>query len=319
MGRPGVVVVCRADRACEEVEPLRAIADISVVRTAGELRAALPGTEVMFLNDVRSTLVKEVGPGGLRWIQSSGVGVDALLTPEVIDSGVTVTIARGICERPIAEWVLAAVLLAAKDLRTTIGNQGRQVWLHRESRSLLGRRAVLLGPGPIGVEIALLLRAAGMTVDVVGRRHREDGILGSVHGLDELDDLLPIADDVILALPLNASTRRIMSRERIDLMRSDAQLINVGRGGLVDEPALLEALEGRRIGGAALDVFEVEPLPSEHPFWTMPNVLVSPHMSGDLVGWRDDVVRLFAENLERWQRGDQLLHVVNLGEHPVER
>ncbi len=317
MGRLRVVVVCRADRACEEVEPLREIADIAVVRTADELRAQLPGTEVMFLNDVRSRLIKEVGPGGLRWIQASGLGIDALLTPEVLESGLTVTVARGVCERPIAEWVLSAVLMVVKDLRTTLELQRERRWIHRETRSLLGRRAVLLGAGPVGVEIALLLRAVGLSVDVVARRRRDDPSLGPVLGLEDLDALLPHADDVVLALPLNSSTRGIMSAERLGRIAPGANLVNVGRGGLVDETALIAALENGHLGGAALDVFDVEPLPVDHPLWAMPQVLVSPHMSGDLVGWRDDVVRLFAGNLERWERGEPLAHVVDLGRHAV--
>lgn len=317
MARPRVVVVCRADRACEEVEPLRELADVSVVRTADELREQLPGTEVMFLNDVRSTLIKEVGPGDLRWIQSSGLGVDALLTPEVLASGLTVTIARGVCERPIAEWVLSAVLMFVKDMRTTLDLQRARKWVHRDTRPLLGRHAVLLGAGPVGAEIALLLRAAGLTVDVVARNRRDDPLLGPVLGLQDLDTLLTYADDVILALPLNASTRRIMDADRLAHIGPGAQLVNVGRGGLVDEQALIAALQSGHLAGAALDVFDVEPLPSNHPFWLMPQVLVSPHMSGDLVGWRDDVVRLFADNLARWQRGEPLNHIVDLNQHPV--
>lgn len=317
MGRLRVVVVCRDDRACEEVEPLREIADIAVVRTADELRAQLPGTEVMFLNDVRSRLIKEVGPGGLRWIQASGLGVDAVLTPEVLESGLTVTVARGVCERPIAEWVLSAVLMVVKDMRTTLELQRERRWIHRETRSLLGRRAVLLGAGPVGVEIALLMRAAGLSVDVVARRRRDDPSLGPVLGLEDLDALLPHADDVVLALPLNSSTRGIMSAERLGRFAPGANLVNVGRGALVDETALIAALESGHLGSAALDVFDVEPLPVDHPFWAMPQVLVSPHMSGDLVGWRDDVVRLFAGNLDRWERGEPLAHVVDLGRHMV--
>lgn len=317
MRHPRVLVVCRADRACEEVEPLREVADIVLVRTSEELRAALPGTEVMFLNDVRSTLIKEVGPGDLRWIQSSGLGVDALLTPAVLASGLTVTVARGVCERPIAEWVLTAILMFVKDMRTTFGLQLERKWLHRDTRPLRARRAVLLGAGPVGTEIALLLRAAGLTVDVVARNRRDDPVLGPVLGLQELDTVLTYADDVILALPLNASTRRIMDGERLARIAPGAHLVNVGRGGLVDESALIGALESGRLAWASLDVFDVEPLPPDHPFWAMPQVLVSPHMSGDLVGWRDDVVRLFADNLRRWQRGEPLNHVVDLNQHPV--
>lgn len=297
---------------------LRDVADLSVVRSAGEYEAALPGVEVMFLNDVRSTFVRQVGPGRLRWVQSSGLGVDALLTPEVISQGVTVTVSRGVCERPIAEWVLAAILLFVKDLRATIDLQRGAQWVHRESLPLSGRRVVVLGAGPVGAEIVSLLRSVGMDVQAVARRSRVEEALGQVRGLDELDLLLPEADDVVLALPLNASTRGLIGSDRLRRLKRGAHIVNVGRGPLVDESGLLDLLRQGLLAGAALDVFDVEPLPADHPFWTMPQVLVSPHMSGDLVGWRDEVVRMFAENLERWERGEPLAHVADLSQHPLE-
>jgi phosphoglycerate dehydrogenase-like enzyme len=174
---------------------------------------------------------------------------------------------------------------------------------------------VLLGPGPVGRETAKLLRAAGMVVDVVGRRAREDAELGHVHAIDELDELLPSADDLVLALPLTEATRGIIDARRLALMRPGARVINVGRGALVVEDALLAAVRDGHLGAAALDVFEQEPLPSDHPFWAMDNVLVSPHMSGDLVGWRARVVDRFAANLRRWVAGEPLADVVDLRAH----
>lgn len=288
------------------------MAEVHVVRSAEELRAALPGAEILFLNNVRSTWLKEVGPGSLRWIHSSGIGVDALLTREIVDSGVTVTISRGVCERPIAEWVLGVLLLTAKDLRTTIDLQREQRWVHRETQPILGRRVALLGAGEVGRQIAGLLRAAGLDVEVFGRTARKDVELGLISGLDDLDAALPHKDDVVLALPLNAATRGIIGARRLRLMRPGSTLVNVGRGHLIDEDALVRALESGHLGGAALDVFYDEPLPPAHPFWSMGNVLVSPHMSGDIVGWRDDVVRLLMQNLARWQAGEPLLHVTDL-------
>jgi phosphoglycerate dehydrogenase-like enzyme len=226
-----------------------------------------------------------------------------------------VTISRGVCERPIAEWVLAVLLMFAKDLRRTLEFQRAARWVHREAEPLDGRRVLLLGPGPVGREITTLLRAAGMIVDVVGRSDREDPVLGLVHAISQLDRLLPAADDVVLALPLNDSTRETIDARRLALMRRGARLVNVGRGALVDETALLAAARDRHLDAVALDVFEQEPLPAEHPFWTLDNVLVSPHMSGDLVGWRERVVDRFAANLRRWINGEPLVDVVDLRDH----
>jgi len=315
MARPKVIVICPPERDAPPVDRLRDEADFVVVRTADELRAAQPGVEILFLNDFRSDLLRIVGPGDLRWIHTSSIGVDALLTTEIIESGVTVSTSRDVCERPIAEWVLGVLLLFAKDLRRTLEYQRVATWVHRETEPLLGRRVLLLGAGPVGRETAKLLRAAGVRVDVVARRARQDAELGAIAAIDELDELLPLADDLVLALPLTQATRGIVDARRLALMRPGARVVNVGRGALIVEAALLAAVRDGQIGAAALDVFEQEPLPSTHPLWTLDSVLVSPHMSGDLVGWRERVVERFAANLRRWVAGEPLLDVVDLRDH----
>jgi phosphoglycerate dehydrogenase-like enzyme len=315
MAKPKVIVVVPPERDAPAIERLRAEAEFVVVRTADDLRAAQPGVEILFLNDFRTDLLRAVGPGDLRWIHTSSIGVDSLLTDAIIESGLVVSTSRNVCERPIAEWVLAVLLLFAKDLRHTLDYQRAAEWVHRETESLLGRRVLLLGPGPVGRETARLLRAAGMVVDVVGRRARLDAELGNIQAIDDLDQLLPEADDVVLALPLTETTRGIIDAGRLALMRPGARLVNVGRGALIVEEALLAAVRDGHLGAAALDVFEQEPLPPHHPFWAMDTVLVSPHMSGDLVGWRDRVVDRFAANLRRWVAGDPLVDVVDLRDH----
>ena len=315
MAKPRVIVVVPPERDAPPLDPLRDEAEFVVVRTADELRTAQPGVEILFLNHYRSELLREVGPGDLRWIHTSSIGVDALLTKEIIDSGVVVSTSRNVCERPIAEWVLAVLLLFAKDLRRTLEYQRAAAWVHRETEPILARRVLLLGVGLVGRETANLLRAAGMAVDIVGRRARTDPGLGPIHAVDELDRLLPEVDDVVLALPLVEATRGILDARRLALMRPGARLVNVGRGALVVEDALLAALCEGHLGAAGLDVFEHEPLPSEHPFWAMDNVVVSPHMSGDLVGWRSRVVDRFASNFRRWLAGEPLADVVDLREH----
>lgn len=315
MSLPRVIVVCPPDREPPPLGSLRNEAEFLIVRTADDLRAAQPGVEILFLNDFRTELLRVVGPGELRWIHTSSIGVDALLTEEIIDSDLVVTSSRGVCERPIAEWVLGVLLMFVKDLRRTLEFQRVGRWVHRETEPLEGRRVLLLGPGPVGRETATLLRAAGMIVDVVGRRGREDPQLRQIHAITELDELLPRADDVVLALPLNESTRRIIDTRRLALMRPGARLVNVGRGALVDEAALLAAARDGHLDAVALDVFEQEPLPADHPFWAMDNVLVSPHMSGDLVGWRSRVSDRFAANFRRWINGEPLVDVVDLRDH----
>ena len=314
MSLPKVIVVCPPDGEPPPLGSLREEAEFLIVRTADDLRAAQPGVEILFLNDFRTDLLRVVGPGELRWIHTSSIGVDALLTEEIIDSDVVVTSSRGVCERPIAEWVLGVLLMFVKDLRRTLEFQRVGQWVHRETEPLDGRRVLLLGAGPVGRETATLLHAAGMIVDVVGRHAREDPELCQVHAITELDELLPSTDDVVLALPLNESTRRIIDARRLALMRPGARLVNVGRGALVDEAALLKAARDGHLNAVALDVFEQEPLPSDHPFWAMDNVLVSPHMSGDLVGWKGRIVDRFAANLRRWMNDEPLVDVIDLRE-----
>ncbi|WP_271983633.1 D-2-hydroxyacid dehydrogenase [Pseudoclavibacter terrae] len=283
-----------------------------MVRTAEELRAAQPGVEILFLNDFRSTLLREVGPGDLRWIHTSSIGVDALQTPEILAGDILVTNSRGVCERPIAEWVLGVLIMASKDLRRTIELQQQHEWLHRETEPILGRKVLVLGPGPVGRETTKLLRAAGMEVTVVGRSEREDPDLGRVRAFADLDELLGLAQDVVITLPLTEETRGLMNRKRFSKMRRGARLVNVGRGAIVDEHDLIDAINSGQLGGAYLDVFEQEPLPATNPLWETPNVLVSPHASGDLIGWRGRVVDCFAENLRRWVSAQPLLDIVDI-------
>jgi len=296
------------------LDGLQDVADVRVADSVEGLTRALDGADVLFLADFRTHLLALAWPSArdLRWIQTGSIGVDAVLIPEVVGSDVVVTNTRGVFEQPIAEYVLAVLLAFAKDLPRTLELQARREWSHRESQRLRGRRMVVLGAGPLAREIVLLARAVGVHVDVVGRRARdgEPGI-GAVHAIGDLDPLLARADIVVLALPLTKDTHRLLDADRLGRVRPGAWLVNVGRGATVDEDALIAALGTGQVAAAALDVFDVEPLPPEHPLWHTKNVVISPHMSGDLVGWEDEVVRHFLENLERWRAGDPLRDVVD--------
>jgi phosphoglycerate dehydrogenase-like enzyme len=310
--KPKVIVIVPMGRPVPPVDRLADEAEIAIVRTAEEFRAAQPGAEILFLNDFRSNLLREAGPGGLRWIHTSSIGVDALLTDEIVNSDIVVSNSRGVCERPIAEWILGVLLMFTKDLRRTIELQQERTWLHRETEPLLGRKVLVVGPGPVGRETVLLLRAAGMDVSVVGRSAREDPVLGAIAAFADLDRMLGEVDDVVLALPLTEATRSLFDASRLARMRPGSRLVNVGRGAVVVDDDLIDAIDTGHLGGVALDVFEQEPLPEDSPFWSRNNILVSPHASGDLVGWRGRVVDCFAENLRRWKAGEPLRDVVDI-------
>ncbi|WP_142106370.1 D-2-hydroxyacid dehydrogenase [Pseudonocardia cypriaca] len=269
---------------------------------AASLAEVLPGTEVLLVWDFLSDAVRDAWPAAdsLRWVHTASAGVDRLTFPGLLASDVTLTNSRGVFDRPMAEYVLGLVLAMAKDLPGTLAAQTRGEWHHRETEPIAGRRVVVVGGGPIGRAIAGLLAAVGMDVELVGRRD-----------FDGLPGLLPSADWLVLAAPLTDATRGMLDAAALALLRPSARVINVGRGALVVEPDLVDALREGRIAGAALDVFAREPLPADSPLWTQPGVIVSPHMSGDLIGWRQDLVEVFRDNLARYRAGEPLRNVVD--------
>lgn len=272
------------------------------------LAAALPGTEVLLVWDFTSTAVREAWPAAdsVRWVHTASAGVDRLIFPGLVDSQVTLTNSRGVFDTPIAEYVTGLVIAMAKDLSGTLAAQAQRAWRHRESERVGGRTAVVVGSGPIGRATAAMLAAVGMRVELVGRR-ASDG----VHAIDALPGLLPRAEWLVLAAPLTDTTRGMLNATTLAALPAGARVINVGRGALVVQDDLVAALRSGHLGGAALDVFEREPLPTDSPLWELPGVIVSPHMSGDILGWRDELEALFIDNLARHRAGEPLLNVVD--------
>ncbi|MFJ2773418.1 D-2-hydroxyacid dehydrogenase [Streptomyces sp. NPDC087300] len=269
----------------------------------------LPLADVLLVWDFSSHAVRDAWPGEgprPRWVHTASAGVDHLMCPELAASDTVVTNARGVFDRPIAEYVAALVLAMAKDLPRTLDLQRERVWEHRETRRVGGTRACVVGSGPIGRAIVDTLKALGITTALVGRTARS-----GVHGPADLDRLLARADWVVCAAPLTDDTRGMFDARRFGVMQPSARFVNIGRGALVVEADLVEALTKRWIAGAALDVFEQEPLPRESPLWTAPGLLVSPHMSGDTVGWRDELGAQFVELYEQWAAGEPPANVVD--------
>jgi phosphoglycerate dehydrogenase-like enzyme len=248
----------------------------------------------------------------LRWIQTASAGVDALLFPALVDGDVVVTNASGIFDAAIAEWVIGMAVVFSKGVLRVLERQRRHEWLHELTEPVAGKRMLVVGVGGIGRAIGRNAAALGIHVRGVGRRTRSnDEVFGVVLGRDELADALGWADYVVNVLPGTPETRHLFDAGAFAAMRPGARFLNVGRGWTVDEPSLIEALRSGHLSGAALDVFEEEPLPSESPLWDLPNVVVFPHMSGDYAGWRESVVELFLENLGRFLRGEPLRNVVD--------
>jgi phosphoglycerate dehydrogenase-like enzyme len=307
------VLVLQGETPPPGMAAVEALADVRYARET-DLADSLRGAEVLFMWDFWSEAMAAAwaGADALRWVHIASAGVDRLLFPELVASDVVVTNSRGVFDEPIAEYVLGLVLCFAKGLHTTLRLQDRRRWLHRETERIAGKRALVVGTGPIGRAIGRRLAVAGLTVEGVGRTGREaDPDLGVIRPFASLDEGLAAADYVVLAAPLTDLTRGMIDARALGRMRPSARLINVGRGPLVVEEDLIEALRARRIAGAALDVFVTEPLADSSPLWELPDVIVSPHMSGDAVGWREELVRLFADNLGRYRRGDSLRNVVD--------
>ncbi|NSC21885.1 D-2-hydroxyacid dehydrogenase [Streptomyces albus subsp. chlorinus] len=279
------------------------------------LAEQLPTADVLLVWDFLSDAVREAWPGEgprPRWVHTPSAGVDRLL-PELADGRDTViTNARGVFDRPIAEYVLGLVLAMAKDFRGSWELQRQRRWRHRETFRVAGTRATVVGSGPIGREIGRALLALGVGVDLVGRTARDtDPEFGRVHGTGSLPDLVGDADWVVCVAPLTRQSTGMFDAALFARMKPEAHFVNVGRGQHVVEDDLVDALLTHRIRGAALDVFAEEPLPADSRLWDVPGLLISPHMSGDTVGWRDDLAAQFLDNFDRWEAGEPLLNVVD--------
>lgn len=280
------------------------------------VHSELPSAEIAFVENPRSfaPLLEEAWPTAtaLRWIQAAAAGVERLLFPALVESDVVVTNARGVFDQAMAEYVIGLMSLFAKGFVATVDRQRRREWEGHDTEKLEGRHVLVVGVGPIGRAIGRAAAALGTEVRGVGRNARGgDDVFDVVLGVDELRDALEWADWVVDVLPETAETHHVFDAAAFASMRPSARFVNVGRGSTVDEDALVEALERRTIAGAALDVFEEEPLPTGSPLWAMPNVIVSPHVGGDFGGWREAVVELFVENLVRYLDGRPLRGVVD--------
>lgn len=252
----------------------------------------------------------------LRWLHTVSAGVEALLIPEVTGRrDLTLTNNSGSYDVPISEFVLAVMLAAAKHLPDHLRAQERSHWGKEHGHiELRGATVVVLGLGSIGGEVARLASAFGMRVIGVRRRLDLPGVPGvsEVVPPERLGEVVGEADFLAITAPLTAATRGLVSRDVIARLKPTAHVVNIARGAIVDEEALLEALQARRIAGAAIDAWWTEPLPPASQWWRLPNVVVTPHVSHSSPHLRERTLALFLENLRRWKSGGPLLNVVDL-------
>ena len=239
----------------------------------------------------------------VRWIHTLSAGVEFLPFDLLKRSEIVVTNGRGLYADALGEFAIAAMLWFAKDLRRMMRNQDARMWEPYTVERIAGKTVAIIGYGGIGRAIGDRAAALGMTVLPVRRRHE----LGD----PTIDDVIGDSDYVLMCAPLTPDTYRLMSRERIARMKPTAVFINVGRGATADEDALVEALTNNRIRGAALDVFAVEPLPSDHPLWRLDNVLISPHTADRTSDSHARAMQFFLDNLRRFRAGESLQNVVD--------
>ncbi|NKC11143.1 MAG: D-2-hydroxyacid dehydrogenase [Gammaproteobacteria bacterium] len=288
--------------------------DVRLAPDGAALAGALPGADVMLGWNFAAKDLQNVWHRAdtLRWIHWCGAGVDAALFPGLVASEVTLTNARGIFDQAMAEYTLSLILAFAKQLPQTLALQQQRSWHQRFTETIAGQQVLVVGVGSIGQRIGKMLQAAGMRVDGIGRRARAGGdSFAAIYGAEALNERLALADYVILITPLTEQTRHLFDANRFAAMKPEARFINLGRGALVVENALINALRDEAIAGAALDVFDTEPLPYSSPFWHLPNVIVSPHMSGDFVGHANALADLFLANLKHYLTNQALVNIVD--------
>ncbi len=252
---------------------------------------------------------------GLKWLHVFNAGVDHPIYNEMLERGVRLTTSSGSTAEPIAQTAIAGILWLSRNFHHWMDAQRRHAWEplrgERAQRDLAGQTVLILGLGHIGAEVARLADALHMKVIGIRRSGVQPGDRAlAVYRPEQLDELLPRCDWLVIACPLTLETRGLIEARRLALLPRGACVVNVARGEIVDEPALIGALQTGRLAGAYLDVFQKEPLPSESPLWDMPNVLVTPHNSSAAAGNDERVFEMFVDNLRRWRSGEPLRNEV---------
>lgn len=250
----------------------------------------------------------------VQWIHSLSAGLESILFPALAESTVPMTNGRGVFKDSLGEFAVASILYFAKDLRRMVRNQEAGKWAQFDVEMVAGKTLGVIGYGEIGRAAAVRAHALGMKIHAIRRRPQlsdEDPIVEKSFSTADRAEMLAGVDYLLLAAPLTPDTRGLVGAAELSAMKPSAVIMNVGRGPVIDEAALIDALKSGKIRGAALDVFDKEPLPEGHPFWAMENVLISPHCADHTSTWTDEALQFFLENLNRFQTGQPLLNIVD--------
>jgi phosphoglycerate dehydrogenase-like enzyme len=290
--------------------------NLVVGNTIEMFEASAPHAEVMVNCMTPLAFFREVflKSPNLKWVHSMSVGVENSLFPELVASPVPLTNARGVYSRSLAEFVMAGALFFDKKIADMRRQQQEERWVNMDVDELYGKTMGIVSYGNIGEHCADLARAFGMKVLAMRRRPElsaDDPRLDKCYGHDGLREMISLCDFVVVCSPITPETRGLIGAAEIAAMKPTAVIMNVGRGAVIDEVAMLTALREKKIKGAALDVFATEPLPAGSEFYQLDNVLLSPHSADHVPGWTDQSMRLFIRNFIRYANGEPLENLVD--------
>jgi phosphoglycerate dehydrogenase-like enzyme len=299
------------------LDELRETASVVVGISLQAFEKAAVSADIIFNWSGSLSLIRDVfllSPR-VRWVHSRSAGLERTLFPELIASDVIMTNGSGVFSPSLGEFALAAILYFAKDFRRMIRNQMAGRWEPFDVLPISGQTVGIVGYGDIGRAVASRVRSMGMNVLAVKRhlpaQNNSDPLADRIYSPDQRCEMLSQCDYVVVAAPLNAETVGLITESEFAATKPSAVIINVGRGPVIDEKAMIKALSQHKIKGAALDVFDEEPLPAGHPFYKLENVLLSPHCADHTPDWLDNAMRFFIAQFERFRRGEPLLNIVD--------
>ena len=289
----------------------------TVCREIGDCVGACQDAAVLLQWSGTPELLREAlaSSSNVRWIHSRAAGVDNLLFPELVNSEILLTNGSGVFSASLGEFVLGAILYFAKDFRRMVRNQRAERWEPFDIDEVDGQTVGIVGYGDIGRAVTSRVKPLGMRV-LATKRHppaSADPLVEHFYRPEERGEMMAGCDYIVATAPLTAETRHMIGEAEFAAMKPSAVVINVGRGPVIDEAALVGALAAKRIKGAALDVFEHEPLPAGHPLYKLENVLLSPHCADHTADWQDEAMRFFLEQYQHFQKGEPLRNIVDKG------
>jgi phosphoglycerate dehydrogenase-like enzyme len=315
-----ITLLVTADPQAEYLKALDKLpSDTRIIASAdpAKLAEAAPEADVILNGEFKDPrLLKGAFPLAtrVRWVHTLSAGVEHVLSPEIIASPVPLTNGRGVFRRPLAEWAVGAMLYFQYDYRRLVRQQEAGVWADFDIEELGEKVIGIVGYGEIGRAVAERAKPFGCKILALRRKPENsagDPLIDRAYSPGQIDEMLASCDFVVASAPATPETRALIGAAQIAALKSSAVVINIGRGPVIDEAALIAALESKKIRGAALDVFTVEPLPPGHAFYKLQNVLLSPHSADHTVGWRDRAVQCFLDNFARFSKGEPLENVVD--------